>query len=472
MNFIVIMCDTMRPDHLGSYGNDWIKTPNLDAFARDATLFERAYCASWPTIPNRTDLFTGRFGEPLHPWNPLSREALTLPQMMRDSGYVSQLILDTPHMINNGFGFDRPFHSWWMIRGNEVDRFNSDHLPLHIPHPRNRLLPNLEARQAQYLRNTIGRKTEKDYFAPQVFSAAIDWLDRNYLHDKFFLWVDSFDPHEPWDPPKHYVDLYDPGFKGEAPTNFFNDANITPRELKHICACYAGEVTMVDRWIGLLLQKLEQLQIADDTVVFITSDHGTGLGDHGRLSKRAPIYEEVARIVWLMRIPGLAGGKRIKALVQPPDLMPTFLDLAGLQIPDFVQGRSLLPLIKGKKRSLRTLAVTGSAGAHRTAGLTLTTRKWALIHPPCRELWQLYDLQNDPRQKNNVVAKHKQVAEDLHKKLVRWLAQHQAPEEMLHLFDECPLEPSPPPAPWLGPKSKQLLNMAKLFCRNLSFSDD
>jgi hypothetical protein len=108
----------------------------------------------------------------------------------------------------------------------------------------------------------------------------------------------------------------------------------------------------------------------------------------------------------------------------------------------------------------------------RTAGLTVTTTRRALIHPPCRKLWRLYDVKNDPGQKTNVLSKHKHVAEDLHRKLVRWLARHEAPQVMLVLFDKCPLEPSPPPPPWRGPKAKQLLNMRRLFCRNLSCSDD
>ncbi len=475
MNFVVIMCDTMRADHLGCYGNDWMKTPSLDAFARGAAVFHRAYCASWPTIPNRTDLFTGRFGEPLHAWLPLSWEALTLPEIMRDSGYVSHLIHDTPHLVNYGFGFDRPFHSWWMIRGNEVDRFNSDHgiLDAGCRKDKFRRADVAETYHAQYLRNIASRRaSEKDYFAPKVFSAAMDWLERNYLHDKFFLWIDSFDPHEPWDPPKHYVDLYDPGFKGTVPTNFFNVPNITPRELKQIRACYAGEVTMVDRWIGLLLEKLEQLGIADDTVVIVTSDHGTGLGDHGAIQKTTPTYEEVGRIVWLMRVPGLAGGKRIKALVQPPDLMPTVLDLAGLEIPDFVQGSSLLPVLRGQRRNVRDIAVTGPASQYaRIGNFTVTDNRWALLHPPERKTWKLYDLKNDPRQKKNVISKHRDVAERLHKKLIKMFASHEAPDWLLEGLEKGEQRQAPHIPDLLIAMGKRRLNPQNFFRAKLSYRD-
>jgi len=474
MNFIIIMCDTMRPDHLGCYGNDWINTPYLDAFARECTVFERAYCGSWPTIPNRTDLFTGRFGEPLHPWRPLSWEAITLPEIMRGNGYVSHLIHDTPHLVNYGFGFDRPFHSWWMIRGNEVDRFNSDHGVWKLGFAEEKTRADISATyHGQYLRNIINRRTEKDYFAPMVMSAAIDWLDRNYRHEKFFLWIDSFDPHEPWDPPQHYVDLYDPGFKGDVPTNFFNVPNITPRELKQIRARYAGEVTMVDKWVGHLLEKLDDLGIADDTVVLVISDHGTGLGDHGPIQKTTPTFEEVGRIVWLMRLPkGRGSGKRIKALVQPPDLMPTVLDLAGLETPDFVQGSSLVPLIKGEKRKVRDLAVTGPAGQMRsTTNLTVTTDRWAFFHTPTRNKWRLYDLKADPLQKKNVLSQHKDVAEKLHKRLLKWLEQHECPEWLLDASAKCEERKAPSVSSEDMGKQKRALNTGNFFRGDLEYAD-
>jgi len=474
MNFIIIMCDTMRADHLGCYGNDWIKTPNLDAFAKQSTVFERAYCASWPTIPNRTDLFTGRFGEPLHPWRPLSWEAITLPEIMRESGYVSHLIHDTPHLVNYGFGFDRPFHSWWMIRGNEVDRFNSDHGVYKLDFAESKTRRDIsDTYHGQYLRNIINRRTEKDYFAPMVMSAGMDWLDRNYRHDKFFLWIDSFDPHEPWDPPQHYVDLYDPGFKGDVPTNFFNVPNITPRELKQIRARYAGEVTMVDKWVGLLLEKLDGLGIADDTFVLVTSDHGTGLGDHGAIQKTTPTYEEVGRIVWLMKLPkGLGSGKRIKALVQPPDLMPTVLELSGLKVPDFVQGSSLLPLVNGDARKIRDFAVTGPAGQlTKTTNLTVSTSRWALHHTPTRDKWRLFDLNADPLQKKNVLSKNKGAAERLHKQLLKWLAEHECPEWLLEAYEKCEERQAPSMSSEDLGKQKRMLNTNNFFRGEVEYAE-
>ena len=102
MNIVVIMNDTWRYDHVGAHGNDWIHTPVLDQFAEESTVFERQYCGSFATIPIRHDIWKGRFGNPIHDWGPLDWESLTLPEVLRKSGYVTMLIHDTPHLINYG----------------------------------------------------------------------------------------------------------------------------------------------------------------------------------------------------------------------------------------------------------------------------------------------------------------------------------------------------------------------------------
>ncbi len=446
MNFVLIMADTMRADHLGCYGNKVVKTPCLDKLASEGCLFERAYCASWPTIPNRTDLFTGRYGEPLHPWQPLDWDALTLPEVMRKNGYVTMLINDTPHLINYGYGFDRPFHAWWMIRGNEVDRFNTDHGPVELGCAVEKLRsPFAETFHAQYLRNIGERRAEEDYFAPKVMSTAMNWLDRNYMHEKFFLWIDCFDPHEPWDPPQHYVDLYDRGFKGTVPTNFFSVPNITKRELKHIRACYAGEVTMVDRWIGRVIERIEDLGIADKTAIIVMSDHGTGLGDHGIIQKRVPAYEEVSRIVWIMKAPkGRYGGKRFQALVQPPDLMPTVLEMAGVKQPEGMQGTSLVPVMKGKVRNIRDIALTGPGSwTEGPTNLTVTSSRYAFFNTAERKGWALFDLKKDPKQNRNIIKKHPEITLRLHRKLLRMLLSLGAPKRLVEAYAKGTMSAEP-----------------------------
>ena len=123
MNIILVIIDTLRYDYIAAHGKySRIKTPNLDRLADSSLIFDRAYSSSYPTIPQRTDVMTGRYGSPFNPWMPLRFDIPTLPRVLAEAGYCTQLIHDTPHMVNGGCAFDWPFHSWTFVRGAEVDR--------------------------------------------------------------------------------------------------------------------------------------------------------------------------------------------------------------------------------------------------------------------------------------------------------------------------------------------------------------
>jgi arylsulfatase A-like enzyme len=445
MNFVVITIDTLRYDFLGANGNQEIITPNLDRFAQQATCFDRVYAGSFPTIPYRTDVFTGRFGEPFHPWAPLSWEAVTLPEVMRNAGYVTMLIHDTPHLVNYGFGYDRPFHGWEMIRGQEVDRYRTD--PVHRSDvkfdPAKMRFP--ETFGAQSVRNYFDFNIEEDHCTPRLFQTATRWLQRNRDHEKFFLWIDSFTPHEPWDPPQHYVDLYDPGYKGDVLTfpEYGSVADWPTDEVKHMRALYSGLVTMVDRWVGYFLKQLEVMGLAENTAVIIDSDHGTYAGSRSLAGKPAPHYDEIAHLIHMVRMPGQTEQRRVQAIVQPPDLMPTILDLAGEQVPAEVelQGRSTVGAIRGAEIAGREFAVTGSAIARlpvQGAHAAVTTKEWSLFDfdDPGRRM--LFHLSEDPGQEHNVIADNSAVAAELHDALIQFLGEHEASPALIAFWQGEP----------------------------------
>jgi arylsulfatase A-like enzyme len=473
VNFVIIMLDTFRADHLGYFGNGWIHTPHLDNFAERATSFERARAASYPTVPNRLDLFSGCYGEPLHAWQPLPWDMVTLPEVMRHHGYVTQLICDTPHLINYGFGFDRPFHAWQMIRGNEVDRYMTapEYAPLNCA-PNKLAREQLETFLAQYLRNIASRRVEEDWFAPQVMTAASNWLQHNYKHEKFFLWVDCFDPHEPWDPPKHYVDMYNPGYTGNDIIFYaahrdktvhpklkhigahwgdseYDPANdMTPEEFKQLGALYAGKCTMVDRWVGHVLETIDVLGIADTTAIFIMSDHGTHVGTRGKITKTDPVWQEIGRILVLVRHPDIGRGLKSDALVQPPDVMPTVLEMAG--ITDYegpVQGRSLVPIMKGESGALRKYAFTGYAPTEfaGSTSIVASSRDWVYgYYPGVPDANALYNIKDDPAQQKNVVGDHPDVAEQHRQAILEFAREHGMPERVYQAYEQNRyLEPLP-----------------------------
>jgi arylsulfatase A-like enzyme len=314
------------------------------------------------------------------------------------------------------------------------------------------------------------------------------WLERHHGSSRsFLLYVDTFDPHEPWDAPRWYVEMYDPDFTGEAVDYplYRRSDYLSPEELRHVRALYAAEVTMVDRWVGHLLDRLEDTGHADDTVVVFTTDHGFLHGEHGYVGKslidadslsaassgdggyatigNLPLWEEIAHIPLVVRVPGGPRG-RTPALVQPPDLMPTILDLAGHEISDTVQGRSFAPLLRGDDDRGRDVGlsfpslVTGGLGAAR---ITATTDRWSYVCGAtandelflekalevaggefARDLMtsravdgiekmirrvmepapdELYDLKTDPHQEHDVVDEHPDLARELRSEIVERL---------------------------------------------------
>jgi len=475
MNIILIISDTLRRDHLGCYGNPWISTPNIDGLARKSMVFDRAYAASFPTVPHRRDVFTGRFSFTYSDWSPLSRDEVVLAQVLHQAGYATMLIADTPHILKDGYHFDRGFDGWKWIRGQENDRYITDPIELKFPCNPDKLRSPYGT-VVQYLRNISRRRHEGDYFVAKTMTRAAEWLERNRDHGKFFLCVDTFDPHEPWDPPSWYVELYESGYQGEeviypvyGPCDY-----LTAAELKHMRALYAGEVTLVDRWTGMLLRRVEELGLWKNTVIIFTTDHGFYHGEHGLVGKSiitstaqglAPLYEEVARIPLMIRLPNEGVG-RCQALVQPPDLMPTILELAGAKVPETVQGGSLLPLLRGEEHCWRDFAVTSPSLIHGpVAGqrITVSTDEWSLVYsgqvedalrelPSDRKLKivdgierlqkifggkpepQLYHLPTDPKQEHNVLNEHREKAEHLHSKLVKFLEAIKTPEEYLRYW--------------------------------------
>lgn len=465
MNVIFIMNDTLRQDHLGCYGNEWIKTPNLDRLAESSMVFDRAYIASHATLPARTDLYTGMYTFLYRGWSPLQPRDVILPEIIGEHGYASMFIFDTTPMGQDNYNYMRGFTGWEMIRGHHEDRWKTDPtVPIVWPAAPHKL-KNLN-RTIQYMRNKADWRYEKDYVAPRTFATAIEWLERNHTWDGFLLWIDTWDPHEPFDPPAHYLKLYaDPEYDGDQIIypQYGRSAYMTEDELKHVKALYAGEVTMVDRWIGHLLDKVEQLGLLDNTLIIHTSDHGHLFGEHDLHGKPGglvgPLYEVTTRLPLIIRHPeGLGAEKRIPAIVQPPDLLPTILEFLDVPAPDTVQGRSLWPLISGEVVKLHDYAFSGRfprclAGAAVTGtsetvitydgfvgpgdvaeDITVTDEQWSLILGPRGRPSELYNLKNDPDQNENVIADNLDIAVKMQQALAEFMREYGGSQALIDIY--------------------------------------
>jgi arylsulfatase A-like enzyme len=407
VNVIFVMSDTFRYDNLLCYGPTRAKTPRLNTFAQEAFVFDNAYLGSFPTIPCRLDLMSGRFSFIDSEWCPLPGETVTLQQVLSASGVVTQMIADNPHLFEMGFNYERGFDGFEWIRGQESDHWKTSPKDVKLPKDGSKIR-GLDYIVPVYLRNTAWWQAEEDRFAPRLIQTACQWLEDNQDHDQFFLYIDLFDPHEPWDAPERYLDMYDLGYQDEPlfyPQVGFWEKFLTEDELNHIHALYMAETSMVDHWLGVLLDKVDELGLTEDTAVIFTSDHGYLFGEHGLTGKSLqpevdggmfyesiPVYDEIRRLPLLIRLPGQTQGQRINALVQIPDLTPTVLEMVGLVAteiiggkseiqalqcgvfytkdwefkPENIHGRSLMPLMRGETDKHRDIAVSSSTLIHHT----------------------------------------------------------------------------------------------------------
>lgn len=469
MNIIVIVTDSLRADHCScypmclSYNGRKVATPTMERLAAEGTLFEHAYAESLPTIPTRTTWWTGRVGFPFRGWQPFLPSDYLLAEVLWDKGFTSALITDTYHMHKPIYNCGRGFDTVVWVRGQEYDPWIVDEdiqVDLALWH---RLRGDdsdalWRPRFEQYLRNRSTFKEEQDWFAPRVTQEAIRWLEdavkRRGLKDRLFLWVDYFDPHEPWDPPEPYWSMYrDPTYRGQDlidPVPGPVEGYLAPEEVQRVKSLYAGEVTFVDKWVGVLLEAVRELGLYEDSLILWLSDHGEPFGEHGIIRKARPWnYEELVRVPFLLKLPASLQErmgpvpKRVRALVQPTDVMPTILDALGISTPlpllhrapqttgtfpqDLVverkeihlHGFSLLPLLRGEVEKVRDWAYTG----HYRQSWAIQNEEWRFqmfldgSRPP-----ELFHRSQDPYDQQNTIAEHLEVAEAMELELWRFVA--------------------------------------------------
>jgi arylsulfatase A-like enzyme len=265
----------------------------------------------------------------------------------------------------------------------------------------------------QYLYNQRGRKSEKDYQCARVFRTAADWLEDNYGNMPFFLWVDSFDPHEPWDPPENYADKYMRGYRGLDFIYPGLGGERSAEEDERLKALYFGEITLVDRWVGVLLDKLDALGGREDTLVILTSDHGTQIFDHGRIGKGPDhLHPYNTRLNLYIRHPDTPGGQLIHGLVQAHDIPATALALLGIEHP--MEGQNAWPVVMGQAEGIRDYVVIGWArfcNGRAEARVSVRDEGWNYVVGVGYEDQEpeLYDLREDPEERNNVVHRYPDV---------------------------------------------------------------
>lgn len=436
-NVVLVVSDTFRRDHLGAYGNPWIRTPALDRLAARSVVFERHTIGSFPTMPARADLLTGRLSLTFMSWGPLPTGLPTLPALLAEAGYLTMAVVDTPFYVRNGFGYDRGFHDFLWLRGQGDAR-----------RPEERL----DARSTW--------RHESDRLVARTAVAAEEWLERHH-RERFFLLVDVWDPHEPWNAPDYYTRLYAPDYDGRDTDPCYDnwrDAGLGEDDVRLAHATYAGEVTLVDRWLGRLVEKLDVLGIAEGTVLIFLSDHGYYFGEHDYLGKSvwdpglgtqswSPLYREIVDVPLLVQAPGCKP-RRTPALTTLADVPATVLDLAGAEPPAEAYGRSFAPVLRGETDAHRELVVSSWPLEYQKGRITIAVDSWprriardqpltvtadgtSLVAGGAEDEVELYDLADDPGESRNAAPERTGDAHDLLEAAIAELLAAGASEELV-----------------------------------------
>jgi arylsulfatase A-like enzyme len=334
---IVIVADTLRSDHLSTYGYGRPTSPNLTSLMADqGARFDRATTAAPWTCPSNAAMFTGRKPSTVgSTWETIGTsvppEETTLAEYLHDGGYYTAGFISTAYCVQGDIGFDQGFDHY-------DDHFVDD------PNP-------------EFVR------------AADINDMVFDWLDTTYTPNisgtqPLYLFLYYFDPHTWYNPPAPYDTLYDPDYDGPITPEVFGhgqtaisgDLTVSADDLEHLKALYDGEITYWDDQFGQMMARLDQLDILDNAIVVVTTDHGEMFSEHGQWSHGGSLYEEVLRIPLLVRYPGvITAGLTITSPAQNMDLMPTVLDYVGLPLPANLQAVSLRPSIEGQSQGDRPI---------------------------------------------------------------------------------------------------------------------
>ncbi len=433
LNLLLVIVDSLRPDHVGAYGSPRVKTPNVDRVAARGLRFNRAFPEAMVTIPARRSIFTAKRIFPYRNfvpneelgqspgWLPIEDTERTFTSELRRNGYWVAQVSDNPHI---GFTkayepFRRSFSHWKSVEGQSGFIKPPESVPLSVVYDwlpeqvrDERYIPGMR----KYLANSGGGVNEEETCAARTFKEAANTLDEARLRQPFCLTVDCFDPHEPWSPPPQYVDMYkDPAYRGPniGVTRYGFARNWTDAQLRHLHAIYAAEVTLTDVWLGHFLDRFRELGLHENTVVLLLSDHGYLLGERGYTGKvPSQLHPELAQVPFIIAHPdGRAAGATSSYFASTHDVGPTMLSMVGLSPPGWMEGTDLSPVLEGGSPPERRDFHYG--GMYNR--FFIRTDDWVLIGDNRGKERHMYDLRLDPEEQFNVLERFPEENEELYR---------------------------------------------------------
>ncbi len=363
-NVVVVLMDSMNRHMLGAYGGREFDTPNLDRFARRAVRFKTHYTGSLPCMPARHDLLCGSLDFLWRPWGSIEIWEEPITAALRRAGVTSVLVSDHPHLFETGGeNYHCDFSAWDYQRGHESDPWKTR------PDPSWLGAPSYGRGHMPYDNSRGYFRAEEDFPGPRTMAAAADWIEQHASHhERFLLFIDEFDPHEPFDSPEPFASMYDDGWSGPhliwPPYTDAGIANgiISEREARQLRACYGGKLTLIDKWFGRVLDAIDRRDLGDDTAIIVCTDHGHYLGEKDCFGKPGvPVYETLGHTPLLVAWPGLPAGE-VDALTTNVDIHATLVDVFDAPSGHRQHGHSLVPLLLGEAASIRDYALSGIWG--------------------------------------------------------------------------------------------------------------
>lgn len=327
-NVVLISLDTLRADHLGSYGYPRNTSPHLDDLAKKGILFEKAISQSSWTMPSHASLFTSFYPSDLNlvyfPYpGRISENTTVLTELLKEEGYATACF-HGGSFLDEGFGFDQGF---------DVYKSNGQRM----------------------------EQNTKDIYA---------WLSEN--HDKkFFLFLHNFNVHTPYTAPEPYRSYFTNNSISTDINSFMGDIKRLYRQsgslpyennsdLEYVVSQYDGEIAHLDHLIGQLLEELITRGLLNKTIIIVTSDHGEEFLEHGDFGHVRSLYDELVHVPLILWAPTLPEGRVVSHQVRLIDVMPTVLDLLGISYSEKVRGVSLVSSVFGDSTELPALSETGS----------------------------------------------------------------------------------------------------------------
>ncbi len=400
-NILLYVIDTLRADHLATYGYGRNTSPNLEALARDGVVFRRAYAQSSWTKPTVASLLTGR--HPLAHRVIGTRSALpdgerTLAEILQDAGYETAAI-STNRFVSKKFGFAQGFGTF--SRVGDMGDIASD----------------------------------------QLVDGALEWLEHRSEGGGFYLYLQSTDSHPPYTPPAAALEelgvtVRDWRLAETGVRNALGPAASMEQErllsvTKDLEALYDAEIAVNDKQFGRLIKALKSKSLYKSTLIVVVGDHGEEFYDHGRLGHGDSLYIEQLWVPLIIKFPGhWQQGRQVDEVAQQLDILPTLLDYLALPIPESVEGKSLMPLLRSKR--YKPAERPAFAHLHAKHGKRYESVIWRRFHlirgrDDAKEdiRTELYDLETDFLERTNIAGREPETVHELTRLLDRAAARRQ-----------------------------------------------